>query len=91
MSYLQKMNHQKNTVNEVSQQAQINPSMPYLPYQSLPYPEEDEINLAELWNILVAKKKIIFLCTVVASLIAVVIALTSPVIYRAETLLIPAG
>lgn len=73
------------------------PDQPQQPPQQYPgaqppyyYPQEDEINLLDLWNVLLGYKKLIFAITVLATAIAVATALLMTPVYRAETLLAPA-
>ncbi len=72
-------------------QPPVPPGYPYgYPY---PYPpvEEDEIDLREIWRVLVDNKKLIALVTAVTTLIALVTAFSITPIYRAEVLLAPAS
>ncbi len=69
------------------QQVQQNPLPPPYPYYAPT--QEDEINLFELWKILVAHKKIIFTITTISTLLAIVYAVLATPVYRAETLLAP--
>jgi len=73
------------------------PDQPQQPPQQYPgpqppyyYPQEDEINLIELWNVLLAHKKLIIAITTLSTAIALAVALLMTPIYRAETLLAPA-
>lgn len=50
---------------------------------------EYEISLLDLWKILVVRKKIIFLCTTLATVGALIYALISPPIYKAEIFFLP--
>ncbi len=71
-------------------QPPVPPGYPYgYPY---PYPpvEEDEIDLREIWRVLVDNKKLIALVTAITTLIALVTAFLITPIYRAEVLLAPA-
>jgi len=52
-------------------------------------PTEDEISFLDLWEVLSEQKKIIFLFTFSVTVIAVVYALISPVVYKAEVLFLP--
>lgn len=53
------------------------------------YPPEDEINLLDLWKVLVERKRLIFVITMLSTLIAIAVALLMTPIYRAEALLAP--
>lgn len=73
-----------------SAQPPASPGYPYgYPY---PYPpiEDDEIDLREIWQVLVDNKKLIALVTGVATTIALAVAFLLTPIYRAEVLLVPA-
>jgi len=56
-----------------------------------PVPEEDEIDLLEYWRVIWQNRKIIISVTFAAALLAAVISLLMPNIYRAEVLLAPVG
>ncbi len=71
-------------------QPPVPPGYPYgYPY---PYPlvEEDEIDLREIWQVLVDNKKLIAIITGTVTAIAILVALLLTPIYRAEVLLAPA-
>jgi len=55
-----------------------------------PY-EEDEIDLLEYWDVIWKRRKMIFGASFAAALLAVVISLLMPNIYRAQVLLAPVG
>jgi uncharacterized protein involved in exopolysaccharide biosynthesis len=76
------MNNQKD-----SQQKPQNPMPPSYPYSV--QPPDDEINLLDLWKVLVEQKMLIFLFTTIATVVALVYALLATPIYRAEALLAP--
>ncbi len=63
------------------------PVMP--PGYPMYYPPEEEIDLMELWQVLVENKKLIGIITGTATALAVILALVLTPIYRAETLLVP--
>ncbi len=72
------------------EQAPVPPGYPYgYPY---PYPpvQDDEIDLREIWQVLVDNKKLIAIITGVTTALAIVVALFLTPIYRAEVLLAPA-
>ena len=54
-------------------------------------PDEDEIDLLELWNVLWKKRKFILGLSFLAAVLAAGISLMMPNIYRAEALLAPVG
>lgn len=70
-----------------NQQQPQNPLPPPYPYYAPP--QEEEINLLELWKILVEQKKIILFVTIISTLSALAYSLLSTPIYRAEALLAP--
>ena len=72
--------------DQAQQTPQQNPGSPPPNY----YPQESEINLLELWNVLLEYKKLIFTITTLATAFAVAIALLMTPVFRAETLLAPA-
>lgn len=72
---------------QIPQQGQHIPPPPYPYYYT--QPEENEVNLLDLWKILFKNIKLIMLITVISTSFSVVIAITSTPIYRAETLLSP--
>jgi len=53
--------------------------------------EEDEIDLLEYWNLIWKKRVLILGAAFMAALVAAVISLMMPNIYRAEALLAPTG
>jgi len=53
------------------------------------YPQEDEINLIDLWKVLAKKKMTILGTTVLATIGAVIFALIQPPVYKAESILLP--
>jgi len=61
---------------------------PYFPYPSPPPPPQ-EIDLYELFLILLKRKKIIFLITFLGCFLGICIALFSPNIYRAQAIIMP--
>jgi uncharacterized protein involved in exopolysaccharide biosynthesis len=70
------------------------PSVP-LPYPAFPppyvvYREEETIDLATYWRVVVERRVLVGAIAAVATLIAVVTALMLPPVYRAEVLLAPA-
>lgn len=74
-------------------QAQQQPSPPYPPYPYPPQygydPEAEEINLFELWGVLMEKKWLIAGITSAVTVLAVIYALLATPVYRAEALLAP--
>jgi uncharacterized protein involved in exopolysaccharide biosynthesis len=52
-------------------------------------PPDDEINLLDIWQVIVQNKKIIFAITFATTLIAAIAAFSMTPIYRAEVLLAP--
>jgi len=75
------------TNQDNNQQQTQNPVPPPYPYY-VP-PQNDEINLIDLWKTLIEKKKIIIVITIITTLIALIYALLATPIYRAEALLAP--
>ncbi len=55
----------------------------------MPYEEEQELSLLDIWNILWRKKRLIFLLTFIFGAAATIYAFTAPFIYRAESRLLP--
>ena len=55
----------------------------------MPYEEEQELTLLDIWNILWRKKGLIFLLTFLFGAVATIHAFTSPFIYRGECRLLP--
>lgn len=53
------------------------------------YPQEDEINLIDLWNVLAKRKYTILLFTAIATMCALAYALLAPSIYKAEVVFQP--
>ena len=76
------MNNQKD-----NQQAPQNPMPPPYPYYAPP--QDDEINLLDLWRMLAEQKKLIFILTAITTSVALAYALLATPIYRAEALLAP--
>ena len=70
-----------------NQPPQENPVSPSYAYYTPP--QEDEINLMDLWKTLVEQKKLFFVITTITTLIALTYALLATPIYRAEALLAP--
>lgn len=64
------------------------PLPPPYPYY-YPQSNQKEIKILDIWKFLVKNKLLISLITVISTTIAVVVALLSTPIYRAETLLVP--
>ncbi len=56
-----------------------------------PYYEEDEIDLYELWLVLVKRKKIVLGITLFAIIMAIAIAFILPPVYKTEATLMPLG
>ena len=75
------MNNQKD-----NQQTPQNHTQPY-PYYAPP--QDNEINLLDLWKILAKQKKLIFILTAITTFAALTYALLATPIYRAEALLAP--
>ena len=53
------------------------------------YPLEDEVNIFDVWKVLVERKKIIYIVTALTTTIAVIYALISPPVYKAEVFFLP--
>jgi len=53
------------------------------------YPAEDEISLADLWDVLVKRRKVLLAVTAVATVGAVLYALLATPVYRAEVVFLP--
>ena len=53
------------------------------------YPAEDEISLADLWGVLVKRRKVLLAVTAVATVGAVLYALLATPVYRAEVVFLP--
>ncbi|MDX8412542.1 MAG: Wzz/FepE/Etk N-terminal domain-containing protein [Mariprofundales bacterium] len=68
----------------------VDPRLLAAMYGQQPY-EEDEIDLLEYWNLIWRRKITILTISLLAALVAVVISLQMPNIYRAEVLLAPVG
>ena len=80
----------KNSEQSSSPASNVSPPPPpgyYPPY----YLEEEEFNLLDSWRVLVRYKVMILLIVALSTAAAVVIALISPPVYRAEVLLAPAA
>jgi len=79
-----------NTQNRASGEASLPPVDPRLlaAMYGQPY-EEGEIDLLEYWNVIWKRRKLIFGASFAAALLAVVISLLMPNIYRAQVLLAP--
>lgn len=74
------------------QRNQVQQPPPYHPYSYPPPgygPGEEEINLFELWGVLMEKKWLIAGITSAVTVLAVIYALLATPVYRAETLLAP--
>lgn len=74
------------------QRNQVQQPPPYLPYSYPPPgydPGEEEINLFELWGVLMEKKWFIAGITSAITVLAVIYAFLATPVYRAETLLAP--
>lgn len=74
------MNNQEQ--NQLSPQYVMMPPQQYLP-------QEDEINLLDLWKVLAAKKKFIFGFTAIITLLAIVIVLIMPRTYQTTAHFLP--
>ncbi len=69
-------------------------SQPSLPSHTPPppygyYPADDEINLMDLWRILMARKSLIIAITILVTLGAAAYAFLAPSVYKAETVFLP--
>ena len=62
---------------------------PQVPPPGYYSPAEDEISLIELWNVLAGRWRLIAATTLLATLIAIVYALTAPPLYRATAYFLP--
>ncbi|MEK6749107.1 MAG: Wzz/FepE/Etk N-terminal domain-containing protein [Pseudomonadota bacterium] len=62
----------------------------YLQQGEPPPQEDDEINLLDLWRVLVDAKWLIAALTLISSAVAVYMALTTPAVFRADAILAPA-
>ncbi len=60
-------------------------------YQQQPFPEDDEIDLAELWHAIWSGKLLIIAISALFAISSVIYAINQPNIYRATTLLAPAS
>ena len=79
----------QNTPPPPSNPPSVPPQVQYV-LASYPQPsEDDELNLLDLWRVLVRYKLMIIVITSLATAIAVTVALTMTPIYRAEVLLAP--
>lgn len=80
-------------MNDTSPPSSSNPQPTLPPYPPYPYPpyqiEGDEINLLDYWRVLVRYKVMIISITLLATVVAVTVALLMTPIYRAEVLLAP--
>ncbi|MEE8387803.1 MAG: Wzz/FepE/Etk N-terminal domain-containing protein [Acidiferrobacterales bacterium] len=83
------MSKKEKTADNKEQEAQAPPPYPY--YQPPPpyYPPEEEINFLEYWNVIVEHRKIIGIITAASTMLALIVALVTTPVYRAETLLAP--
>ncbi len=89
------MSDNKNTPQQNSSTPASSPLPPVDPrllaaMYGQPY-EEDEIDLLEYWNVIWKRKKMILSVSFAAALLAVVISLLMPNIYKAQVLLAPVG
>ena len=66
-----------------------NTQPPQVPPPGYYSPAEDEISLIELWNVLAGRWRLIAATTLLATLIAIVYALTAPPLYRATAYFLP--
>jgi len=82
-------NSEPDTQNRTSSAAPVDPRLLAAMYGQ-PY-EEDEIDLLEYWNVIWKRKKMILSVSFAAALLAVVISLLMPNIYKAQVLLAPVG
>ena len=73
--------------NQENNKQHLPPVPPPYPYYAPP--QEDEINLLDLWKILIEQKKLILFITAIITLTAITYALLATPIYRAEALLAP--
>lgn len=64
-------------------------TLPASSQQQVNYYQDDEIDLRELFGILWQRKKLIISITLIGLTLAVIIALTRPVLYQADSTLIP--
>ncbi len=62
---------------------------PQVPPPGYYSPAEDEISLIELWNVLAGRWRLIAATTLLATLIAIVYALTIPPLYKATAYFLP--
>jgi len=85
-------NSKPDAQNNVSGEVSLPPVDPRLlaAMYGQPY-EEDEIDLLEYWNVIWKRRKLILGVSFAAALLAVVISLLMPNIYRAQVLLAPVG
>ncbi|MCF6236974.1 MAG: Wzz/FepE/Etk N-terminal domain-containing protein [Gammaproteobacteria bacterium] len=80
-------NEEKQNSSKGTQQA----VPPYAYYPQTISVEEDKINLVDYWWILMERKKLIVLITLLFTITSIVVALLMTPIYRAEVLLAPMG
>ena len=66
-----------------------NTQPPQVPPPGYYSPAEDEISLIELWNVLAGRWRLIAVTTLLATLIAIVYALTIPPLYKATAYFLP--
>jgi len=72
------------------QQNNIQPTKQGVPVMLVAQPiDEDGVNLVELFHTLTGYKLVIAICTVVVTTMGLIYALTTPPVYRAETILLP--
>ncbi len=64
------------------------PQIVYTHYRQQPY-EDDEINLLEIWQVLIQKKRLIIGITLAATLTVSAYAFLAPPLYKAEIFLLP--
>ena len=57
-------------------------------FMQMPIPD-DEINLLDLWKVLMKRKKLIFFCTLLVTISALIYSIVSPIVYRAEIFFLP--
>lgn len=72
-----------------SKESAVKPSLPVPPYPYYGYPEEEEIDLIELWQILWKRRLLIISVTLLCGFASAAISLLMPNVYRAEVLLSP--
>lgn len=72
-------------------QAELNPQQPQAPqpyYYQMP-PAEDEIDLFELWGVLIKKRVLIFSIAIISALLATTYAFVVPSVYKTTISLLP--